>query len=208
MLERDFVAEGSDALFRATPEGGSTQFPYAYHFDATLLAGFLTRFSVARGVRHVLDDVVDVAQDEHGAISHIVTAEHGAVDGDLFVDCTGFKGMLLNKTLGVPFESYQRYLPNDSAVALRVPTDMATRGIRPCTTATAQDAGWIWTIPLFQRIGTGYVYSSDYCDPEEAERTLREFVGPESEGLEANHIRMRIGRSRQSWVHNCVAIGL
>jgi tryptophan halogenase len=104
--------------------------------------------------------------------------------------------------------SYQDTLPNDRAVALRVPVDMAATGIRPCTTATAQDAGWIWTIPLYGRIGTGYVYASDYCTPEEAERTLREFVGPAAADLEANHIRMRIGRSRNSWVNNCVAIGL
>jgi tryptophan halogenase len=110
--------------------------------------------------------------------------------------------------LGVPFVSYQDTLPNDSAVALRVPADMAKQGLRPCTTATAMDAGWIWTIPLYGRIGTGYVYASDYCTPEEAERTLREKVGPAAEDLEANHIRMRIGRSQESWVKNCVAVGL
>lgn len=208
LLDLDFVAKGEDHLFKSAPDGDATQFPYAYHFDATRLAAFLTGFSVRRGVQHVLDDVVDVRQDERGDISHIVTREHGDLAGDLFVDCTGFKSLLLAKTLGVPFESYQQYLPNDRAVALRVPTDMAERGIRPCTTATAQGAGWIWTIPLFQRIGTGYVYSSDYCDADEAERTLRSFVGPEAEELEANHIRMRIGRSRESWVKNCVAIGL
>jgi tryptophan 6-halogenase len=156
----------------------------------------------------VLDDVTDVALDEQGAIKHVLTKEHGELAGDLFIDCTGFRGMLLNKALGVPFVSYQDTLPNDSAVALRVPVDTAERGIRPCTTATAQDAGWIWTIPLYGRIGTGYVYARDYCSPEEAERTLRAFVGPEAEGLEANHIRMRIGRSERSWVKNCVAIGL
>jgi tryptophan 6-halogenase len=130
------------------------------------------------------------------------------IDGDLFIDCTGFRGLLLNKTLGEPFVSFQETLPNDSAVALRVPADMERDGIRPCTTATAQDAGWIWTIPLYGRVGTGYVYAGDYTTPEEAEHTLREFVGPQAADLEANHIRMRIGRSRNSWVDNCVAIGL
>jgi tryptophan halogenase len=126
----------------------------------------------------------------------------------LFVDCTGFRGVLINQALGEPFESFQDTLPNDSAVALQVPLDMEVHGIRPCTTATAREAGWIWTIPLFGRIGTGYVYAKDYLSPEEAERTLREFVGPEAEHVEANHIRMRIGRSKRSWVRNCVAIGL
>ncbi|WP_242895204.1 tryptophan halogenase family protein [Actinomadura litoris] len=208
------IFERREANGNNTPAGRSTmaeqrnQFPYAYHFDAALLARFLTGYGTARGVRHVLDDVTDVALDERGWISHVTTAEHGPLEGDLFIDCTGFRGMLLNKKLGEPFQSYQETLPNDSAVALRVPVDVAARGLRPCTTATAQDAGWIWTIPLYGRIGTGYVYASDYISPDEAERALREFVGPEADGLEANHIKMRIGRTRNPWVNNCVGIGL
>ncbi|GGQ17959.1 tryptophan halogenase family protein [Streptomyces roseolilacinus] len=187
---------------------GKTQFPYAYHFEAALLAKYLTAYAVERGVTHVVDDVTDVALDERGWISGVRTAGHGELTGDLFVDCTGFRGLLLNKALGEPFVSYQDTLPNDSAVALQVPMDMEERGIRPCTTATAQDAGWIWTIPLMGRVGTGYVYARDYLSPEEAERTLRAFVGPAAADVEANHIRMRIGRSRDSWVRNCVAVGL
>ncbi|WP_308403632.1 tryptophan halogenase family protein [Streptomyces niphimycinicus] len=187
---------------------GRTQFPYAYHFEAALLAKYLTRYAVERGVRHVIDDVEEVDLDERGWIRSVRTAGHGALTGDLFVDCTGFRGLLLNKALEEPFISYQDTLPNDSAVALQVPMDMERRGIRPCTTATAQDAGWIWTIPLTGRVGTGYVYARDYVSPEEAERTLREFVGPAAADVEANHIRMRIGRSRNSWVNNCVAVGL
>jgi len=197
-----------DAVYRSTLTEQDTQFPYAYHFDAALLAKFLTQYGVSRGVRHVVDDVVEVKRDDRGWISAVATKEHGDLTGDLFIDCTGFKGLLMSEAMEEPFVSYQDTLPNDRAVALRVPVDMAERGIRPCTTATAQEAGWIWTIPLFDRIGTGYVYSSEYCDAEEAERTLREFVGPDAEGSEANHIRMRIGRSRNSWVNNCVAVGL
>jgi tryptophan halogenase len=185
-----------------------TQFPYAYHFDAALLADYLMKLGTRQDVRRVVDDVVDVRLDERGWIAGLRTAEHGDVAGDLFVDCTGFRGLLLNKALGEPFISFQSSLPNDRAVALRVPTDMERDGIRPFTTATAMDAGWIWTIPLYGRNGMGYVYAGDYCTPEEAERTLREFAGPAGEGLEANHIRMRVGRSRESWVKNCVAIGL
>jgi tryptophan halogenase len=208
LFEPGFADEGTTRAERTTLTEQSTQFPYAYHFDATLLSRYLTKFSVDRGVRHVLDDVVDVALDERGWIRHVTTKHSGDLTGDLFIDCTGFRGMLLNKALGEPFMSYQDSLPNDSAVALRVPVDMAERGLRPCTTATAQDAGWIWTIPLFGRIGTGYVYARDYCSPDDAERALREFVGPVADDIEANHIRMRIGRSERSWVNNCVGIGL
>lgn len=193
---------------RTTLTDQYTQFPYAYHFDASLLADFLMRRGTGQGVRRIVDDVVECRQDERGWLTHLVTREHGDVRGDLFVDCTGFRGLLINGVLDEPFISYQELLPNDSAVALRVPVDIEREGIRPCTTATAMDAGWIWTIPLFGRNGTGYVYASDFCDRETAERTLREFVGPDAADLEANHIRMRIGRTRSSWVNNCVAIGL
>ena len=208
LFEQDFVEQREGSPERSTLSEQDTQFPYAYQFDASLLADFLTEFSTERGARHIEDDVLDVVRDERGWISHLRTREHGDVHGDLFIDCTGFRGLLLNQALDEPFISYQDTLPNDRAVALRVPADMEARGLRPCTTATAQDAGWIWTIPLFGRIGTGYVYSADYTTPEEAERTLRAFVGPGAEDAEANHIRMRIGRSRNSWVNNCVAIGL
>jgi len=206
LFEGDLSRESS--VYRTTLSEQSTQFPYAYHFDATLLADYLRDYAVARGVTHVLDDVVDVVQDERGWISYVTTANRGDLAGDLFVDCTGFRGLLLSGTLEEPFESYRDSLPNDSAVALRVPLDMEHKGLRPCTTATAQEAGWIWTIPLFDRIGTGYVYASDYTTPDQAEQRLREFVGPAAADLPANHIKMRIGRSRRHWVHNCVAIGL
>jgi glycine/D-amino acid oxidase-like deaminating enzyme len=209
LFGQDFVegAETTQGLTMSEHQG-KTQFPYAYHFEAALLAKYLCRYAVERGVRHIVDDVTEIPLDERGWIRGLRTREHGWLAGDLYVDCTGFRGLLLNDALGEPFVSYQDTLPNDSAVALQVPLDMERTGIRPCTTATAQAAGWIWTIPLFSRIGTGYVYARDYCDPDEAERTLREFVGPGAADAEANHIRMRIGRSRNSWVNNCVAVGL
>ncbi|MEV5975392.1 tryptophan halogenase family protein [Streptomyces sp. NPDC052114] len=202
--------EGADEMQGLTmsEHQGKTQFPYAYHFEAALLAKYLTKYSTDRGVKHVVDDVQQVNLDERGWISGVTTAEHGDLTGDLYIDCTGFRSLLLNKALEEPFISYADTLPNDSAVALQVPMDMEKRGIRPCTTATAQDAGWIWTIPLMGRVGTGYVYAKDYTTPEEAERTLREFVGPAAADVSANHIKMRIGRSENSWVKNCVAIGL
>lgn len=184
------------------------QFPYAYHFDATLLANYLAKYGEMRGVRHVTDDVVEIGQDERGWISHVTTAGSGRLTGDLFIDCTGFRGMLINKTLGERFESFQDVLPNNRAVALRVPRDVRERGMGPYTTATAMDAGWIWTIPLYGRDGNGYVYADEFCTPEEAERTLRAFAAPGMDDLEANHISMRIGRNQRSWVKNCVAIGL
>ncbi|GAA3570843.1 tryptophan 7-halogenase [Amycolatopsis ultiminotia] len=209
LLDQDFAeGAGEPAGLTMSEHQGKTQFPYAYHFEAALLAEYLAGYSIDRGVRRIVDEVRHVRLDERGWIDHVVTKEHGQIHGDLFVDCTGFRGVLLNQALDVPFVSYQDTLPNDSAVALQVPLDTEKAGFRPCTTATAQKAGWIWTIPLIGRIGTGYVYAKDYCEPEEAERTLREFAGPRAAEVEANHIRMRIGRSEQSWKNNCVAVGL
>lgn len=184
------------------------QYPYAYHFDAALLARFLMKRTIAAGVRHVLDDVTDVALTEDGSIAHVQTQKHGALGADLFIDCTGFAGLLINKALGTPFISFNDTLLCDRAVAMQVPEDIEAEGIRPYTTATALSSGWVWNIPLYGRKGTGYVYSSRFRTPEEAEAELRAHLGPAADGLKANHIRMRIGRSRESWVKNCVAIGL
>ncbi|MGV9268870.1 tryptophan halogenase family protein [Kitasatospora sp. NPDC003701] len=203
-----FASELDSSLGRSTLAEQRAQFPYAYHFDAALLARYLRDWSTARGVKHVVDDVVDVARDDRGWITHVTTRESGDLAADLFVDSTGFRGLLINGALEEPFISFQDVLPNNRAVALRVPRNTAQDGMRPYTTATAMDAGWIWTIPLYNRDGTGYVYSDEFCTPEEAEQTLRDFIGPDAEGLEANHIRMRIGRNERSWVNNCVAVGL
>ena len=183
------------------------QYPYGYHFDAAELADFLKGYALKRGVRHVTDTVVDVALVEDGSISHVQTEGHGAIKGNLFVDCTGFRGLLINKAVGEPFISFEETLMNDSAVAIQAPRT-GGGGLRPYTTAHALSAGWTWNIPLYTRDGTGYVYSSRHIDAEAAERELRAFLGPRSDGCPANHIRMRVGRTRNSWVKNCVAVGL
>jgi tryptophan halogenase len=184
------------------------QYPYAYHFDAQLLADFLTGYARRHGVVHIKDDVVDVRQAENGFIQSVITTSHGIVDGDLFIDCTGFRGLLINKILGEPFVPFAETLLCDSAVALQVPFDVASEEIDPYTTATALSAGWVWDIPLAGRKGTGYVYASAFLSPSEAELELRAFLGPKAAECTASHIKMRIGRNRRSWVNNCVAIGL
>ncbi|MFI0942883.1 tryptophan halogenase family protein [Streptomyces sp. NPDC021020] len=207
---RLFDAEDTKKLppgTRSSMAQEDTQYPYAYHFDASLLAAFLMRRATAGGVTRIVDTIQHVERDATG-ITGLVTGEHGTVTGDLYIDCTGFRGLLINQAMEEPLVSFQEFLPNDRAVALRVPTDVEKNGIAPYTTATAMENGWMWTIPLFERLGMGYVYAGDYCTPEEAERELREAAGPQARDLEANHIRMRIGRSRRSWVGNCVAIGL
>jgi len=186
----------------------SVQYPYAYQFDAGLLARFLEDYGKQRGVAQIHDEVLDVILKEDGAISYLQTRDHGALEGDLFVDCTGFRGLLINKALGEPFIHFSEALLCDSAVALQVPVDIRTQGIEPYTTATAMDSGWVWNIPLYGRVGTGYVYSSAFLAKEKAEEEFRRYLGPAADACPANHIKMRIGRTRNSWVKNCVAIGL
>ena len=184
------------------------QYPYAYHFDAGLLTKFLAGYAQQRGVERICDDVVDTTLDEQGYIRSVQTKQHGPIEGDLFIDCTGFRGLLINKVLNEPFTSFVDQLPCDSAVAMQVPYEIGNDGMAPYTTATALNAGWVWNIPLFSRIGSGYVYSSAFISKDEAEREFRAHLGPGAEGRNALHINMRVGRNRNSWVRNCVAIGL
>jgi tryptophan halogenase len=184
------------------------QYPYAFHFDASRLALYLTGYAKKLGAKHVVDDVVDVKLAADGSIQHVQTRGHGSLEADIFVDCTGFRGLLINKALEEPFISFASQLLCDRAIAIQMPRDNEKMGMNPYTQATAMKAGWSWNIPLYDRDGTGYVYSSAFVTPEEAEREYRAHLGPASEGRKANHIQMRIGRNRNSWVKNCVAIGL
>ena len=129
------------------------------------------------------------------------------IAADLFVDCSGFKGLLITETLSEPFHPYRDNLFNDRAIA--IPTPLADGEDIPCeTVSTALRHGWAWQIPLTTRYGNGYVYSSDFVSDDEAERELREHLGPAVEGAAARRLRMRVGRVKQHWRQNCVAIGL
>ncbi|BAY28608.1 tryptophan halogenase [Nostoc carneum NIES-2107] len=184
------------------------QYPYAYHFDANLLAKFMKDYAMQRGVQQIVDDVVDVQLTEDGNIDSLNTKKYGLLQGDLFIDCTGFQGLLINKTLNEPFISFSESLLCDRAIAMQIPSDMQKNGINPYTTSTALSSGWVWDIPLYGRNGTGYVYSSAFISEEEAEQEFRQHLGEVANNSKASHIKMRIGRNRNSWVKNCVAIGL
>lgn len=181
---------------------------YAYHLDAGRLAQLLKEHAIAAGVRHVVDNVTGVRGRPGGWISHVQTAAHGALEADLFFDCSGFRGLLINGALGEPFESFRPQLWCDRAVALNVPAEPASSGdLPPYTRSTALDAGWVWEIPLFSRSGNGYVYSSAYLEPDAAEAELRAFLRA-GDDLPARHIQIRTGKSRRVWVGNCIAVGL
>ncbi|WBO21277.1 tryptophan halogenase family protein [Sphingomonas abietis] len=182
-------------------------FDWAVHFDAGLYARYLAEVAMARGVRHVDARVRAVTRDpQSGHIAAIDTEEAGAIRGDLFVDCSGFRSLLLGQALGEPFIDWTDLLPCDRAAA--IPCAHAPGGgFEPYTRSTALAAGWQWRIPLQHRVGNGYVYASRHISDDEAVATL---IGRlEGEALaEPNLIRFTAGHRRQFWSGNCVAIGL
>ena len=179
--------------------------PRAFHIDAHRLADFLRDRSIERGVDHVLGHVVEVTQGEQGQIKSVQLEDGRSLHGDLFIDCSGFGALLINQTLGVPFQS-DTSLFCDRAVAIQCETADST--LPPYSTATALRNGWMWHIPLFERDGCGYVYSSNFCSSDEAEAELRSRLASQPLADQALHLKMRVGRSREFWVRNCVAIGL
>ncbi len=185
-------------------------FLYTYHLDAGLFADHLKKFvAIPNGVKHIVDDVTDAKLAEDGSISGIETTSNGTLTAELYVDCSGFKSMLLGGKLQEPYLDYNHRIPNDRAIAVRIPYQDRDREMNPFTSATALDAGWVWNIPLWHRIGTGYVYSSQYKSEDEAELELRRHLGEERvKDLPFHHIRMKIGKFEKTWKKNVVAIGL
>ncbi|MBV7394505.1 tryptophan halogenase family protein [Mameliella sediminis] len=181
---------------------------YAYHLDAVKFAGLLAELGVARGVEHILDDVDDVELDDRGFVAALKLRETGRHAVQLVIDCTGFRGLIIQKALGEPFVDYSDYLGNDRAMAMPIPHPDPMK-IRAATQSTALGAGWSWAVPLFNRIGTGYVFSSAHrTDEQAAEEFLAHLGDTAPKGAEPRVIPMRIGRSRRAWVKNCVALGL
>ena len=180
---------------------------HAYHFDAMLVADFLKEKSIGRGVEHILDDVDDVVVGEGDNITHLRLRQRGLLPVEFVIDCTGFSGLLIGKHLKEPFQPYSPHLLCDRAVALQIP-HKDPNALQSSTTATALGAGWVWRVPLFSRIGTGYVFSSAFRTDDQAIEEFTRHLGVDPEKVEPRIVRMRVGRSRRAWVGNCVAIGL
>lgn len=192
----------------ATPEYDGLQ-NYAYHLDAGKFAPFLQRHSTEKlGVRHVLADVERVVLAENGDIESVITEQAGEIQGDLFVDCTGFASLLLGKALGVGFKDLSDVLFCDTALAVQIPYESETSPVATHTISTAQSAGWIWDIGLPTRRGVGHVFSSRHQTDEEAERELRAYIGDAADGRSVRKIKLRTGHRETFWKRNCVAVGI
>ncbi|HEX7028045.1 MAG TPA: tryptophan halogenase family protein [Gammaproteobacteria bacterium] len=186
---------------RNTPIGGAN---YALHVDAKRVAQYLRTFAEARGVVRTEALVTQVKQENSGFINSIVLANGQEIQGDFFIDCTGFKSLLIEKTLEIGFEDWSHFLPCDRAIAVKT---QSTGTIHPYTLATARKAGWTWRIPLRYTVGHGYVYASRFCSDAEAKSTLlRSIEAPLVD--EPRMIPFRTGRRREIWKHNCLSLGL
>ncbi|MBV8687689.1 MAG: tryptophan 7-halogenase [Alphaproteobacteria bacterium] len=187
------------------PRSIASTYGYAYQFDATLFAPYLRRLAEGWGARRTEGRIVEVERDgASGDIRAVVLESGERIEGDLFVDCSGFVSLLLGRTLGEPFEDWSHWLPCDRAVAMPCRTETP---LSPYTSAIAMDAGWRWRIPLQHRTGNGYVYASRFISDEEARAALVAAV--EGEPLaEPRLLRFTAGRRRRSWVGNCIAVGL
>ncbi len=187
------------------PKSPFAAFLYAYHFDASLYARYLRDYAERLGVKRTDARIVDVKlRGEDGFIRSVVLEDGREIEADLFIDCSGFIGLLIEKALKTGYEDWSQWLPCDRALA--VPCESAG-ALTPYTRSTAREAGWQWRIPLQHRIGNGYVYSSKFISDEKARETL--LANLDGKQLaEPNALRFVTGRRKKFWNRNCVAIGL
>jgi flavin-dependent dehydrogenase len=185
----------------------------AVHFDATKFGQWLKKnVCIPNGVKHILKEVKQVVQDEDEYIDHLVLDDREKIEADLFIDCTGFKSLLLGETLKEPFVDFSPILPNNKAWATKIPYKSKQKEICSYTNCTAIDNGWIWKIPLWSRWGTGYVYSDKYVSDEDALNEFKKYLYSKGYTNQKNYkfknIKMRVGRHKRVWVKNVLAIGL
>lgn len=182
-----------------------TQYNYAYHFDASLYARFLRNYAEVRGVERVEGRISKVELNEDsGFIKSVHLANGAAVEAELFIDCSGFRGLLIEEALHTGYEDWSHWLPCNSAVAMQ--TENAEEPV-PFTRSTAHKAGWLWRIPLQHRAGNGYVYCSDYISDQQATETLERHVTGRALTT-PKVIKFTTGVRRLFWNKNCVALGL
>ncbi|MFZ1742317.1 MAG: tryptophan halogenase family protein, partial [Pontixanthobacter sp.] len=184
-----------------SPLGG---LKFALHFDAGLVAKYLHDYAVAKGCQRIEGRVVDVARSTAQEISSITLESGEEISGDFFIDCSGFRGLLIEQALGSPYEDWSEWLPCDSAIAAPTASDPETA---PYTISTARSAGWTWRIPLQNRTGNGYVYSSRFISDGDAKLEFLAAIGCEPIA-EPRVLRFNGGMRREIWRGNCLSLGL
>jgi tryptophan halogenase len=190
---------------RGDAPSAANSYSYAYHFDAGLYAAYLREYAMRRGAQRIEGTVVDVElRATDGFIEALKLADGRRIEGDLFIDCSGFRGLLIEGALHAGYDDWSDLLPCDSALA--VPSARAG-ALTPYTMSTAKTAGWQWRIPLQHRTGNGHVYCSRLTSDDDAARVLLEGLDTPALG-DPRPLRFTTGRRRRTWVRNCVALGL
>ena len=183
----------------------NSSYSYAYHFDASLYAQYMRGLCETRGVERIEGKVREVEQDpQSGDIRALLMESSDRVEGDFFIDCSGFRSLLLAEKLGVEWDDWSKWLPCDRAIP--VPTERVGE-LTPYTRSTAMNAGWRWRIPLQHRTGNGYVFSSQFTDEDKAREELLQSLDEPLVG-EPRLLKFQAGRRKRSWVRNCLALGL
>jgi 2-polyprenyl-6-methoxyphenol hydroxylase-like FAD-dependent oxidoreductase len=178
---------------------------YGYHFDSALLGQFLAETAQTKGVTRIDAKVEDVLVNNEGNLSSVKLGDGTTLEADFFIDCSGFNSLLMQKALKVNYKSFKDNLFNDAAVV--IPSEISQ--VLPAETkSTALSNGWAWKIPLRNRFGNGYVYSSDYIDSNQAETEFRQHLGLLESDIQARHLKMKVGRVEKHWHKNCLAVGL
>lgn len=201
----DYCLELQAAKARKFATSPQSEINFAYHLDATVYAKFLRKFAEGHGVKRVEGKIKQVRQNpDSGFIESLMLDSGQSIEGDFFIDCTGFRGLLIEQTLHTGYEDWSHWLTCDSAVAVQ--TESIGPPV-PYTCAIAHEAGWRWRIPLQHRVGNGLVYCSRYMSDEEAtSKLLRDVEGKTL--IQPRVIKFRTGRRRKVWNKNCVALGL
>jgi tryptophan halogenase len=187
------------------PKSVLSHLRYAYHFDATAYAAFLRKYAEQRGIIRIEGKIENVATHKDSGNIQSVTLDDGRIiEADFFIDCSGFKALLLEKTLGVKFKDWSHWLPCNRAQAV---ASERIEPLIPFTISTAKNAGWQWRIPTQHRTGNGHIYCSDFISDDEANQVLLEGLDAKPLG-DARTIHFQTGCREQFWVKNCVGIGL
>jgi len=185
----------------------------AYHIDAIKFGIFLRdKICLPAGVHHITEEIIDIKKKENGDIDYLLSESGIKLEADLFIDCTGFKSLLLEETMGSKFISFNETLVNDKALAAKVQYNDIEKEMENVTNCTAIKNGWVWNIPLWNRIGTGYCYSSKFVSREQAEIEFRNHLKKQGKELpddyEFNEINIRHGKREKGWVGNVLGVGL
>jgi Tryptophan halogenase len=190
----------------------------AYHMDAALFGEFLReRYCEPRGVVHIKEHIDEILVSADGEVDGLKLRNGDTLEADLYIDCSGFKSMLLEQTLGVEFESFSQWLPNNKAWAVQVPYEDKEVEMENTTDCVAVDNGWIWNIPLYHRIGKGYVFCDKFTSEEDAKEEFKQFImtrlkkprtREQVDALDFRLINIKNGVHKKCWHKNVVAVGL